>query len=178
MRLYHRTSRSAAHAIIAQGFRDAWGYYLTDRLWYGVWLSEVPHDTDEGAGGDVLLTVTIYLHDDDLAEYAWVEFNKPHRKFLLPADLINRWAKVQVVEDEQAKLSDRTGRPAEARRGVAAAPCPRPVRKCGRPKHPPGPTRREGAERPSPRAAGRRLRDCAVVRRPGARLRSANDSTE
>ena len=95
MRLYHRTSRSAARAILAQGFRNAWGYYLTDRLWYGVWLSESPTGADQGPSGETLLVVDLDLPDSELAEYTW-DFGKGYRDLLLPAELINGRARVRA----------------------------------------------------------------------------------
>ena len=108
MRLYQRTTRAAARAIIAYGFRNSWGYYLTDRLWYGVWLSDRPLASsdrplasNEDAGGDTLLAVELDVPDAELAEYAWVDVTKPYREFLLPADLLNDRATVHVVEQEE-----------------------------------------------------------------------------
>ena len=95
MRLYHRTTRCAARAILAEGFRNAWGYYLTDRLWYGVWLSESATGADQGPGGDTLLVVDLDLPDSDLAGYRW-DFGRGYRDFLLPADLINARAAIRA----------------------------------------------------------------------------------
>ncbi len=88
MRLYHRTSRGAVGTILAHGFRDEWGYYLTDRLWYGVWLCESPVGADQGPAGDTVLAIDLDLSDIDLIEYAW-DFGKGYRDFLLPAEVIN-----------------------------------------------------------------------------------------
>ena len=96
MRLYHRTSRGSARSIMAQGFRNAWGYYLTDQLWHGVWLSEAPTDQAEDVPDDIVLVVDLNLPDADLAQYAWVDLSTGRRDFLLPADLINRHATIQV----------------------------------------------------------------------------------
>ena len=101
MRLYHRTNRDAARTILTAGFRDAWGYYLTEQLWYGVWLSDRPSDADAGTAPEVLLAVDLDVPDEDLAEYAWVfNLRTGYREFLLPADLINRHGKVLVLEHE------------------------------------------------------------------------------
>ena len=51
--LYHRTD--AADDILRRGFRDGEGSYMTHVLLRGVWLSEVPLDVHEGAGGDQVL---------------------------------------------------------------------------------------------------------------------------
>jgi hypothetical protein len=65
MRLYHRTTRDAATAIVSSGFLDGEGNYgLYDAITHephvlrGVWVSDVPLDENEGAWGDTLLRVT------------------------------------------------------------------------------------------------------------------------
>lgn len=57
MRLYHRTA--AGEAILAEGFRNGRGHYLTSNVYEGVWLSNIPLDVNEGASGDDLLVVEI-----------------------------------------------------------------------------------------------------------------------
>jgi hypothetical protein len=57
LRFYHRTD--AADAILAGGFRDAEGTYLTRNVYRGVWLSVYPLDVNQGADGDHLLEVMI-----------------------------------------------------------------------------------------------------------------------
>ncbi len=57
MRLFHRTTREAAAAIAAEGFRDATGSYGTANEYSGVWVSSEPLDANEGAFGDVLLSI-------------------------------------------------------------------------------------------------------------------------
>ena len=100
MRLYHRTTRDAARGIVAHGFRNAWGYYLTDRLWYGVWLSDVPLETNQNMGGDALLAVDLAVPDAELADYAWVDLTKPYREFLLLAEFITQHGIVSIVACE------------------------------------------------------------------------------
>src|SRR5688572_14838625 len=109
--LYHRTRRDSAEAILREGFRDASGFYMTTEETTGVWLSDVPLDGSEGAKGDVLLRVHLSLDLDALAAYEWVEdedvdetgksWAKRYREWQVPADLINRHARVEVVEDEE-----------------------------------------------------------------------------
>ena len=67
--LFHRTYN--ADAILAEGFEDRAGYYMTDRLWSGVWLSDRPLDVNEGTEGDTLLSVE--MPEDDVLFYEWVE---------------------------------------------------------------------------------------------------------
>ena len=49
MRLYHRTD--AKDAILAEGFTDAEGDYLTERLHGGVWLSRQDSRRERGSRG-------------------------------------------------------------------------------------------------------------------------------
>lgn len=96
MRLYHRTD--AAHRILAEGFRDAEGPYLTDTTQRGVWLSNVPLDPNEGTTEGPLLTLDI--PEDVLADYEWVEEGKPYREFLVPAGVVNRYGPPTIDEDD------------------------------------------------------------------------------
>ena len=97
MQVYHRTS--SAPAILASGFRDAEGHFGTDRLWHGVWLSDVPVDANDGAAGDVVLTLSI--PEAVLAEWEWVEEGvKRYREFLVPAETVNRYGPPSVVEEQ------------------------------------------------------------------------------
>jgi hypothetical protein len=100
MRCYHRTSAEAAAAIVADGFRDAEDYYMTPNLYRGVWVSDEPLDINEGAQGDVLLSVDV--PESLFAEYEWVEDAKSHREALVPADVLNGHGPPTVVDDEEA----------------------------------------------------------------------------
>jgi len=100
MILYHRTTLHAAEAILKGGFRDATDYYMTEREWSGVWLSNRPLDANEGAKGNVLLRVTIQVTEEELTYYEWVEEGKMHREWLLPAKMLNSKGIVEVVKDE------------------------------------------------------------------------------
>jgi hypothetical protein len=69
VRLYYRTTRRRAAAILADGFHDQSGHYgLHDAgngepyVLTGVWLSDVPLDENEGACGDTVLTVVVEQH--------------------------------------------------------------------------------------------------------------------
>jgi len=72
---------------------------LTDQVWTGVWLSDVPLDENEGAHGDTLLLVKI--PKGVIAEYEWIEEGKPYREFLAPASLVNRYGPAIVVDAER-----------------------------------------------------------------------------
>ena len=60
MLLYHRTYN--ADAILAEGFKNGTGYYLTDRLLSGVWRADRRLDVNEGVKGDVLLAAEMSEH--------------------------------------------------------------------------------------------------------------------
>jgi hypothetical protein len=98
VRLFHRTTAGSARAILASGFKDAVGTYLTDRLERGVWLSNVPLDCNEGASGDTLLEVRIARWR--VARYEWKEPGKPYREFLVPARVLNARASVRLQDEE------------------------------------------------------------------------------
>lgn len=98
MVLFHRTSH--ADEILANGFKDATGYYLTDTLWTGVWFADRPLDSNEGADGDRLLSVDI--SEELIADYEWIEEGKPYREWLIPAAIVNRMAKPALVDEDLA----------------------------------------------------------------------------
>lgn len=82
---YQRTTPEASAAILAGGFRDGCGTYMTDREFSGVWLSDRPLDENDGACGEALLTITVDANPDD---YEWVEEGKSYREWLVPAALL------------------------------------------------------------------------------------------
>ena len=99
MILYHRTSTEAATAILREGFRDATGRYMTDRLHSGVWLSAVPLDLNSGGGGDAVLRISLNLSEKRLAEYEWVEEGKEYREWLIPSELVNAGGAVELESE-------------------------------------------------------------------------------
>jgi hypothetical protein len=100
---YHRTTDECAGLILRDGFRDGTGTYMTDQLWTGVWLSNVPLDENEGARGDVLLRVEL-PSEEMVAEYEWIQ-DIGYREWLIPAALINAEGRVtEVDEDEEDEL--------------------------------------------------------------------------
>ena len=88
------------------GFKDGSGYYLTDRKWSGVWLSNVPLDGNEGARGDVLLAVSLRIKSAELrAKYEWIEEGKGYREFLIPAAVVNsNVTRMMVVNCETYRM--------------------------------------------------------------------------
>ena len=97
MKLFHRTP--SAETILRKGFRDAAGYYSTDSLHEGVWLSTVPLEANYGAQGTDLLEVDI--PEEAVAPHEWIEGGKPHREFLVLAAIVNRFPVRQILQDEE-----------------------------------------------------------------------------
>lgn len=98
-RYFHRTTAAATEAILAHGFRDGRGRYMTNTEHEGVWLSDRPLDVHEGAEGDTLLAVEV---PSDLVEpYEWIEEGKGYREFLVPAALLNAQGKVTIADETE-----------------------------------------------------------------------------
>lgn len=105
---FHRTNRPAADAILAGGFRNTSGDYMTGETHTGVWLSDAPLDCSEGADGDVLLLIVMALSEAEQDHYEWVEEGKPYREWLFPAALINGRATIlEVTGSEDEALFER-----------------------------------------------------------------------
>ena len=96
--LYHRTADDAAITILADGFKDGTGTYLTDRKFTGVWVSDRPLDGNEGAEGNTLLALDFDGDLKELQDYEWLESIKSYREWLVPAVFLNARCRVRVVE--------------------------------------------------------------------------------
>lgn len=94
MKLYHRTEH--AQDILSGGFKDGRGNYGTGRMWEGVWLSNVPLDSNEGASGDTLLSIDI--PEEGIGVFEWIEDDKPYREFLIPAEFVNSYGSPIIVD--------------------------------------------------------------------------------
>jgi hypothetical protein len=90
---YHRTAK--ARAILARGFRDGTTYIGGLKL-TGVFLSDQPVDSNEGAKGEQLLAVALPM-DVDLGDFELIEEGKPYREWCVPAELLNQRAMVSAV---------------------------------------------------------------------------------
>lgn len=111
---YHRTTPQAAEDIMANGFRDSTGSYLTVNEYTGVWLSDVPLTSDYAISlrgeDDVFLAVTLPGPREDLAEYEWVEEDpdtgepaaKGYREWLVPAEKINGSCVLDLLGGDEA----------------------------------------------------------------------------
>lgn len=96
--LYHRTAEDIARRIIAHGFRDGEGYYMTQRLHTGVWVSDQPLDEDEGASGNALIRIELAKEEPEIESFGWIEDGKPYREWLIPASLLNDFGKLEIQE--------------------------------------------------------------------------------
>jgi hypothetical protein len=104
MKLFRRVRPSEAERVLAGGFENHTGTYLTDREWTGVWVSDRALDCNEGIplAAIVLLEIQLHVPEAAIADYEWVEEEKTYREWLLPAVLLNRYASVRMVgEDEE-----------------------------------------------------------------------------
>jgi hypothetical protein len=72
--------------------------YLTAHEWEGVWVSNVPLDSNEGAEGDVLLLIRLDPSEVELADFEWVEEGKTYREWLVPAAVLNRYGAVSEAD--------------------------------------------------------------------------------
>lgn len=87
MSFYHVADAETAARIVATGFRDGEGNYMTEHIWRGVWLSNAPLTVNEGAFGDTILEVDLPEHI--FSRHEWVEDGKPYREALIPAVIVN-----------------------------------------------------------------------------------------
>jgi hypothetical protein len=101
MDLYHQTSRAAAESIIASGFRNGTGYYLTARKHSGVWLTD-DLDPFQGTMGDTTLRVSLDVDDTALTRFEWIEEGKGYREWLIPAKWLKRHStEIHLMTDEE-----------------------------------------------------------------------------
>ena len=116
MNLYHVTTETAASSILAGGFRDGEGTYLTTELLRGVWLTDDPiaiHTSGAawGRGGplDTYLRVRLDVEEDAVAQFEFVNegFDGPaiigvnYREWLVPADWLNpHTTTIDIVLDD------------------------------------------------------------------------------
>lgn len=97
--LYHRTREDIARRIVAGGFSDGDGYYMTNNHHSGVWFSDQPLEANEGAFGNTL--IRIRLDEREIAQFEWVERGKLYREWLIPVQLVNRSKSAEIVTVER-----------------------------------------------------------------------------
>ncbi|MBN3949062.1 MAG: hypothetical protein HWQ38_22380 [Nostoc sp. NMS7] len=103
MLTYHRTN--ASEVIMKEGFKDGTGTYMTGEFHTGVWFSNFPIDANEGAFGDVVLSLDI--PEEVFIQYEWVEespeVENKYRESLIPASIVNKFGKPEIVSDEEVE---------------------------------------------------------------------------
>ena len=108
MRLFHVTGDKNAEAILRDGFREGFrgirpgvrngtGFYLTDREWSGVWITDKPFDAAPLSEGITFFAIEI--PEEDISDLEWVEEGKPYREWLVPAALLNSYGPPVVTDD-------------------------------------------------------------------------------
>ena len=98
MDMFHWTDLEAAKLIVAHGFRDGVGTYMTLDERSGVWLTNTEDDPNHRVLGDTVLKIEIKLAEDELAEFEWVEHWGSSQVWLVPVELLNKHiASVKIV---------------------------------------------------------------------------------
>jgi hypothetical protein len=102
--LYHTTSEEAAASILRDGgFIDREGSYMTDTTLSGIFLSNRPLDSHEGAGpleGDVILKVAVASTLNKLSKFELKEKDKTYREWCIPSAIINKTAVITRAQQE------------------------------------------------------------------------------
>jgi hypothetical protein len=88
MKLYHVSDD--AQAILAHGFQDGEGFYREGTLHRGVWVFDLPIENEQEYQADSR-TIVVEIPDDLAARHEWLEEGSDYRKFLVPADILNRY---------------------------------------------------------------------------------------
>jgi hypothetical protein len=94
--LYHRTRADIARSILATGFQDGDGYYMTNNHHGGVWFSDSPLGPEEGAYGDTMLFIRV--HENEIVRFEWTDQEKPYREWLIPAHVVNQLGPIAIIE--------------------------------------------------------------------------------
>ena len=92
--IYHRTRADIAKSIVATGFQDGHGYFMTNIHHGGVWFSDRPLDSNEGAFGDTLICVRV--DEREIERFEWIEEGKPYREWLIPARIVNALGPITI----------------------------------------------------------------------------------
>jgi hypothetical protein len=89
--------RPGVTAEEAAGYEDDAGEPV--RL-FGVRVSDVPLDANEGTKGDTVLVVNLRVPPSYLADYELVEEGRTYREWCIPAAILNQGASVAIVAHE------------------------------------------------------------------------------
>lgn len=104
--LWHRTAAGAQ--ILAGGFRDNTGFIIAGLAeeFSGVFVSNVPLDSNEGASGDDLLRVVLRATEEEIDQYEIKDEMGTYREWLMPADFINSNATLTLWDEFEGKPID------------------------------------------------------------------------
>ena len=97
MRVFHIASNKNAEAIPKEGFRNGTGYYLTDRLWEGVWISDKPFNDEHLSNTNTLFAIEI--PEEDISDCEWAEEGNPYREWLVDDKILNSYGPPVVTDD-------------------------------------------------------------------------------
>jgi len=98
--LYHVTTAENAEAILRDGFPEIDSFFGAADALVGVWLSDRPLNSSDGALGDAILAVAFNIEPGELSFYELVDNGRSFRQWCLPASLIRRHGKVSIVPTE------------------------------------------------------------------------------
>jgi hypothetical protein len=88
VRLYHVSDH--AETILEKGFVDGDSFYHLGKLHRGVWLFDVhPKEVEDSAADKS--TVVVDIPEDLALRHEWLEEDRDYRRFLIPAELVNRY---------------------------------------------------------------------------------------
>ncbi len=106
---YHRATAGRGRRILASGFRDSVILDArTSARHVGVWLAECCLGADpymslgDAADGSILIAVSIPIAR--VRPFEVSGRRGPHRLFVVPADLVNRYPRRRVTAEEEARL--------------------------------------------------------------------------
>jgi hypothetical protein len=100
--VYHITNAEAGELILAKGFRDSTGTYMTPNEHTGVWVSDRPcfltgpYDVDSAA------CIELTIEDSLIAFYEWRQDWLRYREWLVPAELLNTRASMRKLPVDEA----------------------------------------------------------------------------
>jgi hypothetical protein len=99
--LWHRTTSPAAAAILAGGFRDNAGFIVAGvgEEFTGIFVSNIPLDSNEGAKGSTLLRVLLARTEEDISEFELVEDGKTYREWIVPAAILNTHGRAELFDE-------------------------------------------------------------------------------
>ena len=102
LRLYHRTTKESAEAILCEGFVDSrqgnWPYR-------GVFLSDIAADCQDGAKEGALIEVVFDLPEHEILKFLIEDtFQQVFFEFLVPSEIIKRHAKLRQLSDDEVSV--------------------------------------------------------------------------